>query len=216
MDHRRALMLYLDNGKIAPIAKVLTCSRQTLTSWAREGLPIEITGGKTWKEFRETERTRAMQLSQSRAAERATESSLEFFESAKADVKELFDNLRERLMSGEGEPNFSDVERLLNVFVRLDNQAADRVLWMQDVLRKVFQIVVGRVTDERLLLQIRGDLMGIGASETRKLGSIPGQNELPTPAEMVTLDSSDLASTEIATTKIAKSLITPSEPSSHS
>ena len=185
MDHRRALMLYLDDVSISKIATQMGISRQTLTTWKSDGFPIEITGGKTWEEFKEFERSRAMQLSQTRAAERAAESSLQFFETAKKDVMELFEQARTRLMAGEGNLNFSDIDKLLNVYIRLDNQAADRVLWMQDIMRKLFSVVVGRVKDERIVLQIRSDLMGLAAGETRKMGSIPGQGELPTPAEMV-------------------------------
>lgn len=178
-------MLYLDGMKIAPIAKQLGVSRQTLTVWKKEGFPIEITGGKTWEEFREFDRAETMQVYQAKAAERATESSLEFFETAKKDVMALFEVARGRLMDGEGVLNFSDVDKLLNVYIRLDNQAADRVLWMQDIMRKLFSVVVGRVKDERIVLQIRSDLMGLAAGEQRKMGSLPGQSELPTPAEMV-------------------------------
>lgn len=183
MDHRRALMAYLDGKKIAPLAKEMGCSRQTLTTWKREGLPIEITGGKNWDEFKAQERSREVEVFQARAAERANQESLEFFESAKADVKSLYGMVHARLMGGEGVISPADIDKLLTTYIRLDNQASDRIIWMQDMMRKLFTIVMTRVSDERELLQIRTDMMQLSSDETRKLGQVPNQKALPKPGD---------------------------------
>jgi hypothetical protein len=185
MDHRRALMAFMDGKKIAPLAKEMGCSRQTLTTWKRDGLPIEITGGKNWDEYVIQERSRDLEKFQARAADRANQESLEFFETAKADVKVLFDTLKARLLDKEGIPSYADVDRLLTTFIRLDNQASDRVIWMQDMMRKLFTIVMTRVEDDRTLTQIRTDMMQLSVNETRKLGLIPNQKELPKPGDFV-------------------------------
>lgn len=185
MDYRRALMLFLDDVSITDIAKQMDTSRQSVTKWKKLGLPEEITGGRDWEEFRQSERADHTRRAMVRAKEEETESSLEFFEKAKEDVRALFEEARSRLMAGEGKLNFSDVERLLNIFIRLDNHAADRVLWMQDVMSKMIRCVDNRVKDERIFLQVRNDFIQIAAGEQKKLGPIPAVVELPSPAEIV-------------------------------
>lgn len=189
LDQQRALSLFLDNTSMSKISRMMNVSRQTLNTWAKKGSPEFMSGGKDWKSFREESRAADETKAIVRRAVTLQKTSLDFLEQTKSDVQELFYNLKAELLAeGADKLSYGDIEKLLNIFIRLDNQGADKVIWQQDQLRKIFTVVMNRVKDERIVLQIRNDLIGLAAAEQKKLGDIPGKEFLPTPAEMVQAD----------------------------
>jgi len=176
--------MWLDGDSISKIAKQHKISRPTLQKWKAQGEPLSITGGLSWEEFRETDRAEQTAKALARRSEQTASDSLDFFKKAKGDIQDLYTEMHRRLMSGEGKVSFADAEKLLNIFIRLDNQGADRVIWMQDVMTKIIRAVAGVVQDERMLLMIKNEMVAIAAGERKKLGNIPGAEHLPTPAEI--------------------------------
>ena len=189
LDQKRALSLFLDGETISEISRMMNVSRQTLDTWSKAGLPTFMSGGKDWKTFREDSRADMQTRAIVKQAVSIQKSSLDFLESTKADVQHLFYALKAELLeSGADKLSYGDIEKLLNIFIRLDNQGAEKIIWQQDQLRKIYSVVLNRVKDERLVLQIRNDLIGIAAVEQKKLGDVPGKEFLPSPVEMVVED----------------------------
>lgn len=205
-DHKRALHLFMDGSSISEIHRVMGIARKTLIEWKKKGLPVVLTGGKNWKKFSEGVRAHTQKAALVKQAVAVQKSSLDFLTQAKDDVQELFDSLKHQLMDeGADKLSFGDIEKLLNIFIRLDNQAADKIIWQQDAMRKIFAVVINRVKDERIVLQIRNDLIGIAANEQQQIGDIPGKEMLPTPVEMVIAEESLLLPENTESTTSASS-----------
>ena len=192
-DQKRAFMLFMDDTSISEISRLMNISRQTLDTWSKRGWPEALSGGMDWKSFRTKNRADVQTRAIVKQSVRLQESSLDFLDTAKSDVKDLFDSLREQLFSkGADKANYGDIEKLLNIFIRLDNQGAEKILWQQNALRQIFTVVLNRVKDERIVLQIKNDMIGLAAAEQKKLGDMPGKEFLPTPVDMVVEDSDTL------------------------
>lgn len=183
-DQRRALLLYAESRNLAATSKTMAISRPTLTDWKKNGYPVEITGGDDWDTYlerKDREDTRSAIL---KANEEGAKETSAFLKQARVDVQLLFENARDRLMKGKGLVSFSDVQALLGMYIKLDNQGADRILWMQEMMTKLFKIVAKYEKDEMVLFQIRNDMVAIAAGENRKLGDRPNQAGLPSPVEV--------------------------------
>ena len=188
-DHARALMWYMEGISAGKIGDRLRVTRNTIQNWKKAGLPHAMTGGLNWDDFIEAEKKREHAAVVSRAKEQLDKTSIEFLAGAKQDVMQLFEVAKSRLLDGEGELRYSDVEKLLTLFIRLDNQSADRIVWMQNFLRKVVRALYSRVKDERTLKLIESDLVGIAAEEQQKMGPIPNATALPSPADFTSANS---------------------------
>ena len=192
--------MYMDGFPLTEISATTGISRVTLTKWKKRGLPVYLSGGVTWDDFRERHNADIQQKAIVKRSVQVQKSSLDFLEQTKNDVQSLFENLKtELIQNGADKLSYGDIEKLLNIFIRLDNQGAEKILWQQNELRKIFAVVLHRVKDERVVLQIRNDLIGIAAAEQQKMGDMPGKEFLPTPVDMVVVDEETLNSLESQT-----------------
>ena len=208
LDQKRALSLFLDGETISEISRMMGVSRQTLDTWSKAGHPTFMSGGRDWKTFREENRADVQTRAIVKQAVSIQKSSLDFLESTKKDVQTLFHSLKAELLAeGAEKRSYADIEKLLNIFIRLDNQGAEKIIWQQDQLRKMFTVILNRVKDERIVLQIRNDMIGIAAAEQKKLGDVPGKEFLPTPVEMVVEDE------ELSATLSISAELVPDKPS---
>lgn len=166
------------------IAQRLKVARGTVEKWSREGTPDKLTGGLPWKEAVEKERLDLVMAANAKAAEIGEQETLDFLKTARADMMKLHHAITARILAGEGEIKASDIEKIIMMFLRLDGQGTERVLWMHNIMRQVVRAVWMHVKDERIRTLIKSELIGIAAGEQEKLGPVPGSSDLPAPASI--------------------------------
>lgn len=197
VEQSDALRLYEQGESLSAISRRRGMpSRETLNNWKKDGTPVEITGGVPWDEYVDARRKADAQATRDRAVISTEETTLTFLENAKNDVARLFEELRKRLATGEGEAKFADIEKLLNVYIRLDNSKANQLMWMQSVVRRLVQIVVRRVKDPNAVQLIQADLIALQEAEEKSLGEIAERENYSLPAEVVTVDAPLLSTSE--------------------
>lgn len=148
-------------------------TRQQIINWAKAGLPVEVTGGLNWDEYKKkTEKFELIEYQENRATQ-LRENNLDFIEQSRQDIKDIMDTLVIQLKAGDAEPRYSDLKELMQLYIRIDNQAADQISLMRTFSKKVLQIVAKHVTDERLRDLIRMEFNDLMVNEKEKMGDIP-------------------------------------------
>jgi len=182
-----ALKLYEQEQNLSRIARMEHMpSRKTLHDWKTEGVPVELTGGLGWDEYVQQKEEQIARDVRERAIIRYEQDTIDFLDRAKDDVRALFDQLRDRLLAGAGEAKFGDIEKLLMMFMRLDNQNADRLMWQQTMIRRMLEIIVHRLRNHpNLIALIKSDFIALQETGEKEIGMIPNRDRHRLPAEVV-------------------------------
>jgi hypothetical protein len=189
-DQHQALNIFGQCRNKTQTAEETGISRQTIVRWAKEGIPEEVTGGKTWTEHWEARDRDRLAASKQRELEKSDEGAVNFFDQQQERVKKLLDTLFHRLEDEQGGEmvNARDFETLMDLYIKLDNQHAEKVRWMRGVALAMVNAVAEEV-DEATLLRVKSRLLSILNQEQQKMGPLPDRDKQlvgDTPAQLHT------------------------------
>lgn len=177
-DHHQAFNLFGQCRNKTQVAEETGISRQTILRWSKEGIPEEVTGGKTWEEYWEAKDRERLAASQQRELEKRDTEEVDFFDEQQRRIKDLMDTVYARLKVEEGGEQVSarDFQTLMELYVKIDNVHAEKVRWMRSVALAMVNAVAEEV-GEGTLLRIKSRLMNILESEQQKMGPIPDREK---------------------------------------
>lgn len=188
-EQARALQAYEDGSSISAISRLSGMpSRDTLQRWKKSGEPVALTGGKDWDEHIESKKVVDLERSRVRHLQEFGEKATSFQAQALSDVKVAWTKLTTQIQDGRVQASYSDLEKLMNLFIRLDNQPADKLLWLQDKMRAILGIVMNRVSSQATIDLIKMDLLALESETRSKLGPIPGAETIPSGVEALSND----------------------------
>jgi hypothetical protein len=133
----------------------VTLSVPTIYRWAKEGIG---SNGVPWDDVRSARR--AVQVRDD------AEARLEELKEAAAEAIEL---LRSRLRSGKARASFSDLPKIAEFLLAVENVNEDKIQFMQDFTREVARVLIKYIKDARTLAAISTELDGLVADLTKKL-----------------------------------------------
>lgn len=133
----------------------VSVSPSTIFRWARSG---EGSGGVPWAEVR------------------SARSRVEVKDEAKARIEELklvaaeaLDLLRKRLEGGKARASFSDLPKIAEFLLLLENVNEDKIRFIEEFTREAARILIRYVKDARTLAAISTELDALVADLTKKL-----------------------------------------------
>jgi hypothetical protein len=113
---------------------------QTLYNWAEAGEPKSETGGLSWHEYRDRMLEKQIQHSREKSLVRESESEKAFLDRAKDMTREAFTTVYHRILDGSADVRGSDLDKMMRLYLLLDNQAAEQINWMEHFATQVFGI----------------------------------------------------------------------------
>ena len=189
-DHHQAFNLFGQCRNKTQVAEETGISRQTILRWSKEGIPEEVTGGKTWDEYWEAKDKERLAASQQRELEKRDDEEVDFFDEQQQRIKSLMDTIYARLQAEDGGEMVSarDFQTLMELYVKIDNMHAEKVQWMRSVALAMVNAVAEEV-EEGTLLRIKSRLMNILETERQKMGPIPEREKNLIPDKAPSLPS---------------------------
>ena len=182
-QQKLALELYLlHEGNISEVARDKRMpSRVTLQAWKKAGHPKTMTKGVDW----ETYRLEQDDIKQKRVqVKRATEAN-DFLDEAQEAIKEVFRQIKISIDAGDFEAKPADLEKMLKLYLTLDQREQEQQVWMQTVMVKILTLIADVVSPEQFTL-IRQKFLDMERNESAKLNLVVdnGVPSLPTAEEM--------------------------------
>lgn len=148
-------------------------SRPIIVKWAKEGHPHSLTKGLSWDEFKKARSAAVVAKYREARVARNQDENLDMIESMREDVKNVLEGLVGKLSAGDFEAKPADLEKLITLYMKLDNDAADKITWMNHVASQLIQAAAEVVTDDRLRDLMRLKFIEIMEKERDRMGVIP-------------------------------------------
>lgn len=183
-DELMALNHYEVNRNLSDTARTLKIGRTTLHRWKTSGVPQSITGGLDWDQYIEQKDRAVVKKATEETAVRVNRDAINFIEESKLDLGEIIEKLKTDLLAGYAKPTFGDYEKLLMMYLRLDNQANDRVLWQRAFIRDVIRAVIKRYGKTSELDLLKLDIATAVETSFKNL-AVANPQELPAPEDQI-------------------------------
>lgn len=167
-DHKRALKLFLTDLTYNGVSEAMggNPSPKTIMSWADKGLPEEMTGGKTWEEYKDSLARRSVALVKKR--EEQLTKSPQFMAAVVEKVDDVLDVAYDRLLAGEARLNYADLDKLIRLRLMLSNTDQEKVEWMENTAAQMFKVAF-EIMDERQFALFKARMIEMQSKKTKTL-----------------------------------------------
>lgn len=176
--HQLALDLYeLHDGNISEVARDKRMpSRITLIKWKKEGHPKIVTGGRDWDSYLDNKQEALVKSSNIRRAKEHNS----FLDEAIDGIESVFRQVRDKIEAGDFEAKPADMEKMIKLYMQLDQRDVEKKNWMDGMMVHVLTIISEVVNLEQFTV-IRTKFQDLERQETKKLDLVvdTGLPELP-------------------------------------
>ena len=176
--HKLALELYeLHDRNISEVARDPRMpSRISLIKWKKSGKPITITGGKTWDDYLDQKTEQMVH----RANVQRAQQHGSFLDEALDGIEHAFRVIKAKIDAGDFEAKPADLEKMVKLYMQLDQRDQDQQNWMHDVMIKLLTIISDVVTLEQFTV-IRQKFQNYEREKSKSLDLVidKGMPELP-------------------------------------
>lgn len=150
-DKEKCLKMFLNGMSFKEISAELDGrpSHQTLYNWSERGEPQSLTGGMDWFTYKQKVDESRLEVSRKRSLQRESEEGKAFIDEAKTMTENAFKKVYERIMEGTADVRGSDLDKMLRLYLLLDNQAAEQVAWMENFATQVFGMAFEIMTEQQ-------------------------------------------------------------------
>jgi hypothetical protein len=177
-DYHKALTMYRTLGRnISAVERQMGVSRPTLIGWKQSGYPVEVTDGRDWDMYLdEVDKAIVAEIKQREVLARIDDQRA-FVSSEKERVRKMLDKVYDRILGRDGELPVeikpADYDKLMRLYLMLDNQEQDKVLFMQNFIAKVIEIIAD-VVDEKQFALIKARFISMQQKERDKMPLLTG------------------------------------------
>lgn len=154
-----------------------TPSYPTLLKYKREGHPKSVMDGLNWDQYADKLDRAKLDRERTKSIEAASKDDRNFMENQKSRLMQMMDQVFHKVMADQTEVSINDFNRMMDLYIKLDNQAADRIEWMRKKMRLMVKVVRRHVNDEQFE-GIKMDLMDEEAKAIEQHGDIPNKEKL--------------------------------------
>ena len=123
-------------------------SRPVLAKWRDEGLPHEVTGGKSWDEYLREKRSKELEKRRDEIITKARSRGTDLSVAAEDDIPVMLQSISEGVKSGEVELKISDYIKLVELQERLQSKDEVKLRWAKKFVLKVFSIITDELRDD--------------------------------------------------------------------
>ena len=145
--HKLALELYeLHERNISEVSRDARMpSRVTLIKWKEAGHPKTITGGKSWDAYLDTKTEEMVHRARVKCAKQHDS----FLDEAISGIEEAFRVIKDKIDAGDFEAKPADLEKMVKLYMQLDQRDQDQQNWMHAVMIKLLTIISDVVSLEQ-------------------------------------------------------------------
>lgn len=162
------LQLYLADESVSAIARRCGVSRKTVYNHINEGT---LTDGINWKTYKEELEAKQISIAKERSLRKAADEAEEFYTRAQDDVYQIYEQIVAQLKNGTVKFDVNDLNTLIKLSAMLDNQGADKMAWMEGVMRQIFEVAI-EIMNDRQFAQFKNKMKMLHMREQKKLGDV--------------------------------------------